>query len=1366
MGEQCGADIAVPTTFLDNHAAGKSLEAMIAGSNGGGDNNNNNTNTNTGSFTELTASIICEHVERVIPARIARTLQSDLSKIMVVGNDSPHRVDESGNRVEVAASEYDWTASELAYITGESDDIPMCTQACADEFFVFFDKVKFEGESEGQLQKAYDMARSNVLQFANTNVQGGVLLFPSCKQWADPRDIENVGYGTSCCVSRWVETNHQVCEFTSEMKDAGVNGSPPTVQAGDGTCVGPAAEHVIRKAESVLRRQNTVVDFFRVDGLNCFPDSVVLYSGVEHFRIYHNPLLQTMPATLVLPRSLKSLSLDNSGFIGLPGSWVLSDTLNKIDLSNNALKSLPGSWVLPDGLQILNLNNNDLTYIPVSWVLPDGLQEIRLSHNALITLPESWASFPSRVSTDLDLKYNNINFVGSAKVFNRIFASSDWKTLDFSNNKIVSVDGIIWPLSLQVLDLSENELRTIPPLWPASLQQLRMDGNTWEDVVAAAAELLSYIEDTNSTIVPTKVFEELRVSCTANVSIRHSYWTCAQATTQLERLDELEGSGSGDGTEKAAVAGDNATLESPVDTPKTMDDELCSVDCTFTEAGKKVVTSYTSVGDLLVANNEKKRKLKLVGVPIIIIATYVVRWGAQPVNWWEKLDVFVFGWSAVDLMTDWIFFGEFSGNVALEERYTCNQSDDLPPDQKCTLDSGESSFACANNDFGLLKHPCGNTAKASNLEAANECECMGYSCDPGQSSDAFASVPTADIKTCANLFASDGLGGPENKHFTDGMIKCDNFKDLNAFVEEECGMRNQDDPSATGTNECECNYGACQNVPGTGSLCLNDDPNHNYQRLVQTFRIFNIIATLLWLVQSAAYARQKIKWTKTSNPSTLQAMATIRLYIPIAVLFLENIPGLVFTSIYSKYMFNNNVPGDAEVARAKKWVAFTLATSIGSIIYVVMKYGWKIRKICMASGASDTSLPDTSKKPDEPAPAEEMADQYLTIGNAGGAVDAGGAPVKTTPPVTNANQTAQFAVGDTVKGNGRSPKASKAPPPGGVKVQPRNSKKAPTKSKKGSKSKPTEESVSISIRSPLGLTFELGNVITHVKPGGNADATGKVSQGMRIVSVNGSPVEGLTKKEVATKIKASSSDCVLELSAGQEVGVTFIDFESTQPEPGPPKHQGQQEQPEVNTPPAGGFSKFAVGDNVSVNGYDCEGTVRFVGKHAIDGHPRIGIELDQPVGKHSGKSKGTVYFKCPRKCGILVAPTKVAKSIKGGFGFSMEAGLAAMGTGLGGFDESSPMFDASPSPEPTPEPVQHQEDLLATAATISELLDAVEPGYGAMYAEILESMGFDDVADLQDDDMVDEQLFEEMVEGGVDEEAVEKIKIAIGFLNK
>jgi hypothetical protein len=37
----------------------------------------------------------------------------------------------------------------------------------------------------------------------------------------------------------------------------------------------------------------------------------------------------------------------------------------------------------------------------------------------------------------------------------------------------------------------------------------------------------------------------------------------------------------------------------------------------------------------------------------------------------------------------------------------------------------------------------------------------------------------------------------------------------------------------------------------------------------------------------------------------------------------------------------------------------------------------------------------------------------------------------------------------------------------------------------------------------------------------------------------------------------------------------------------------------------------------------------------------VGIELSEPLGKHNGTSKGHTYFKCPKKCGLLVAPGKV-----------------------------------------------------------------------------------------------------------------------------
>ena len=56
----------------------------------------------------------------------------------------------------------------------------------------------------------------------------------------------------------------------------------------------------------------------------------------------------------------------------------------------------------------------------------------------------------------------------------------------------------------------------------------------------------------------------------------------------------------------------------------------------------------------------------------------------------------------------------------------------------------------------------------------------------------------------------------------------------------------------------------------------------------------------------------------------------------------------------------------------------------------------------------------------------------------------------------------------------------------------------------------------------------------------------------------------------------------------------------------------------------GGFD-VSVGDRVAVEGKG-NGVVRFVGLHAENGQPRIGVELDDPVGKNNGTVK---------VCGVL-----------------------------------------------------------------------------------------------------------------------------------
>ena len=69
-----------------------------------------------------------------------------------------------------------------------------------------------------------------------------------------------------------------------------------------------------------------------------------------------------------------------------------------------------------------------------------------------------------------------------------------------------------------------------------------------------------------------------------------------------------------------------------------------------------------------------------------------------------------------------------------------------------------------------------------------------------------------------------------------------------------------------------------------------------------------------------------------------------------------------------------------------------------------------------------------------------------------------------------------------------------------------------------------------------------------------------------------------------------------------------------------------------------------VGSKVTVEGYACGGTVRYIGPHLLDPAKgnRVLVELDEPVGNNDGTVMGASYCATlPRKTGVLVAPDKV-----------------------------------------------------------------------------------------------------------------------------
>ena len=58
-------------------------------------------------------------------------------------------------------------------------------------------------------------------------------------------------------------------------------------------------------------------------------------------------------------------------------------------------------------------------------------------------------------------------------------------------------------------------------------------------------------------------------------------------------------------------------------------------------------------------------------------------------------------------------------------------------------------------------------------------------------------------------------------------------------------------------------------------------------------------------------------------------------------------------------------------------------------------------------------------------------------------------------------------------------------------------------------------------------------------------------------------------------------------------------------------------------------------------------TVRFVGLTDFKEGEWVGIEMDDPIGKHSGNVDGKQYFRCPEGHGLMVRPEKVRPAVAG-----------------------------------------------------------------------------------------------------------------------
>ena len=164
--------------------------------------------------------------------------------------------------------------------------------------------------------------------------------------------------------------------------------------------------------------------------------------------------------------------------------------------------------------------------------------------------------------------------------------------------------------------------------------------------------------------------------------------------------------------------------------------------------------------------------------------------------------------------------------------------------------------------------------------------------------------------------------------------------------------------------------------------------------------------------------------------------------------------------------------------------------------------------------------------------------------------------------------------------------------------------------------------VVVKLEQPLGLSLDnaqTGTVVTKVKEGGNGEKSGKIKAGMQLLSFNGQNCVGKNKKEVVTMVKASGgAEATLELVAAPD-RAGFHPVEAIK-----------------------GWTLDDLGKKVTVEDVGT-GTLLFIGKHAEQGKPRLGVALDEANGKNDGTIKGVTYFVCEKGHGTLVQTKKVTK---------------------------------------------------------------------------------------------------------------------------
>ncbi|CAL7951113.1 unnamed protein product [Xylocopa violacea] len=227
----------------------------------------------------------------------------------------------------------------------------------------------------------------------------------------------------------------------------------------------------------ILSWKGTNYNFFG-DFLTSFPKLTTIYLADSDLNYVDNSISMNVPnlKSIHLERnSIRHMSFEN--FAGVHELYLDANPIEIFDVSqkhNLTILSLSGCFsrdisfqINLRSLQSLDLSNNLFSQLMENTF--DGvpyLKDLNLSHNRLEKFPDLSNLMSLR---KLSLSYNDINAI------TYIYASPSLKTLNLRGNSITSIDETAFSkcVNLEELDLSENELRSLPQDWSIRMLSLR-----------------------------------------------------------------------------------------------------------------------------------------------------------------------------------------------------------------------------------------------------------------------------------------------------------------------------------------------------------------------------------------------------------------------------------------------------------------------------------------------------------------------------------------------------------------------------------------------------------------------------------------------------------------------------------------------------------------------------------------------------------------------------------------------------------------------------------------------------------------------------------------------------------------------------